>query len=255
MYSEFSYMFGDMLGSADMEALGMLFVMYMIMMAFSSAYSILVYVLQSLGLYSISKRRGIHNPWLAWIPLANYWIIGSIADQYQYVAKGKVRNRRKVLLGLGISFYALFAVIMICAVAVLVAGFASGMNAAAMEAQLTGVAVIVLLAYLAFMIVGVVWTVFMYISMYSLYESCNPEHSVLFLVLSIFMSFLQPFFVFACRKNDKGMPPRRPQAPVEEPQWQESQSVYEEPDPEPTVYMIPQPEEPQSYTTDETEYL
>ena len=40
------------------------------------------YVMTSLSVYTIAKRREINNPWLAWIPVANYWIVGSIADDY-----------------------------------------------------------------------------------------------------------------------------------------------------------------------------
>lgn len=252
-YSDFSYMFEDMLGSsAGMEAVGVFFVMYMIIMALSSAYSIFVYVLQSLGLYSIAKRRGIHNPWLSWIPVGNYWIVGSIADQYQYVAKGKVRNRRKVLLGLGIALYAMLAVIIVCAVVVLAMGISSGMNSAAMEAEIAGPAIIMVLAYFALFVLAVVWTVFWYIALYSLFESSNPESAIVFLILSIFMSFLVPYFIFACRKKDKGMPPRREQTPAYAPQ-PEQYSVY--PQIQEPIYTEPQPEEPKFYTTDETEYL
>ena len=80
-----------------------LLVYYLIFFVFA----IVSYVLRSVGLYTIAKRRGIHHPWLAWLPIGDAWIMGSISDQYQYVAKGKIRNRRKVLLGLNIAMFAL----------------------------------------------------------------------------------------------------------------------------------------------------
>ena len=69
-----------------------------------------VYVFSALALYTIAKRRGLSNPWLSWIPVANVWILGSIADQYRYVARGEVRSKRKVLLTLKIISAALTAV-------------------------------------------------------------------------------------------------------------------------------------------------
>ena len=42
--------------------------------------NIVLYVIKSLGLYTIAKRRGIHHPGLAWVPIANTWILGSISD-------------------------------------------------------------------------------------------------------------------------------------------------------------------------------
>ena len=193
-------------------------VFYLIAMAFA----IVAYVLRSLGIYTIAKRRGIHHPWLAWIPVGDLWTMGSISDQYQYVSKGKVRNRRKVLLGLSIALYALMVVLIVVEVATM---FMLESNTGAAVAS--GISLIpITLAYIG---LGITTTVFMYIAMYDIYNSCNPDNAVMFLVLGIFFNVLQPFFLFACRKKDLGMPPRRKpeaqpviaeipqQAPVAEP--------------------------------------
>ena len=37
--------------------------------------------ISSYGMYRIAYWRGIMRPWLAWIPIANLWILGNIADQ------------------------------------------------------------------------------------------------------------------------------------------------------------------------------
>ena len=95
--------FADALGAG----LGALVVVYLVMMLFVAAWGIVSYVFTSLGFYSMAKRRGINNPWLAWIPVGNYWIAGSISDQYQQVAKGKDTRRRTILLILALSGYAL----------------------------------------------------------------------------------------------------------------------------------------------------
>ena len=70
--------------------------------------------------------------------------------------------------------------------------------------------------------------VFWQIALYDLYSSCNPRNNVLFLVLGIIFVFLVPFFIFACRNKEEGMPPRR-----EEPRYQ-----YQ-PSPEPRTYQDP----------------
>ena len=59
------------------------------------------------------------------------------------------------------------------------------------------------------LLVAIVMIVIKYIDYYNLYSSCNPSNATLFLVLSIFFSVTLPFFVFACRKKDLGMPPRK----------------------------------------------
>ena len=60
--------------------------------------SIAGYALTALALYAIAKRRGLKNPWLAWIPVADCWLLGSLSDQYRYVVKGEHRSKRKILL-------------------------------------------------------------------------------------------------------------------------------------------------------------
>ena len=80
-----------------------MFVVMMVVYLLGFGISIAAYVLQSLGYYTIAQRRGIKHPWMAWVPLLNLWILGSISDQYRYVARGQIRNRRKVLLGVAIG--------------------------------------------------------------------------------------------------------------------------------------------------------
>ena len=63
--------------------------------------SLLSYVLTALAIYTIAKRRGLNKPWLAWIPVVDVWLLGSLSDQYQYVVRGRNRSKRKSLLVLG----------------------------------------------------------------------------------------------------------------------------------------------------------
>ena len=66
------------------------------------AIGIALFVFRAISIYKIARRRGISNAWLAWVPVCGDWILGSVADQYQYVVKGRVRNRRLPLLLLSI---------------------------------------------------------------------------------------------------------------------------------------------------------
>ena len=74
MYYSYSY------GSGEEALMGL---MSTLMSIPASIIQIAVYVFTSLALYTIAKRRGINHPWLSWIPVANVWILGSIADQYR----------------------------------------------------------------------------------------------------------------------------------------------------------------------------
>ena len=79
----------------------------------SSLISIATYVLTSLALYSIAKRRGIHKPWIAWIPIIQVWTLGCISDQYRQVALCETKNRRKVLLGTRISMMVISILVLV----------------------------------------------------------------------------------------------------------------------------------------------
>lgn len=209
IFGELTPSFG---GGAD--TFGQLMLLYLSSMLMSSVISIASYVLSSLGCYTIAKRRGIHNPWLAWIPIANLWILGSISDQYQYVAKGKVKNRRKVLIGLPIAITVAVILIIIGMVVFAVSagvGVMSGGDSAALS---IGLAVVLVLAYLAVLVLGIILAVFQYIACYDLYASCSPDNAVIFLVLSIFINITMPIFIFAVRNKDGGMPPRREEQPA-----------------------------------------
>ena len=174
--------------------------------------SLALYVVNSIGLHTIAKRRGIHNAWLAWIPVAKNWVLGCISDQYQYVVKGKTRNKRKILLILGI-------------VSFLISSASSGIGISNMIAGVEnpGLAGGMLVAGSGFIgfCLNIATLVFYYMALFDLYTSCDPANNVPFLVFSILFRVTEPFFIFFSRKKDGGMPPRReaPRSYVENNQY------------------------------------
>ena len=202
----------DIIGGVEAGAVGILgaFVLvYGLVMLFAFAYSILTYVLHSLGLYTIARRRRISKPWLAWIPIGNLWLLGCISDQYQHMAKKKVTGRRKILPGLSIAAIAIYFLWIFCAILGMVFAGSAG-------TAIAGSVLLMLLGSLVLFGIAIALTVFQYMSYYALYHSCDPNNSVLFLVLSIVFSGIMPFFVFACRNKDNGMPRPKPPAPAAE---------------------------------------
>lgn len=164
-----------------------------------------VYVLQSVSLYAIAKRRGIKNPWLGWLPLGNMWIQGCIADQYQYIAKGKMKNRRRMLLILTAVLYVLGLINGLSRLAMPLSGMAG-------KGALTGVMMALMVCTGGLLaIASVAALVYQYIAMYDLYASCDPDNAVAFLILSIVLPISYPVLFFIVKNNDKGMPPRRTQ--------------------------------------------
>lgn len=229
-----------------MEELGVALTIIDILSSFFSfAVSVVTYVLTSWGFYNIAQRRGIEKPWLAWIPVANLWILGCISDQYRYVVKGETKSRRKVLIGLSIASAVcviVFIVLLIVAM-VDIAGMAMGnIGSAAIAPAVLSSMGGVLLMLIPIAGLSIANTIVYYIALYDVYTSCDPKNSVVYLILSIFVSVTAPFFVFFNRKKDFGMPPRRPdpmQYMPPQPNWQQPQQPNWQ-QAQPNAYYQPQ---------------
>ena len=218
---EFEYAFPDGLEDVFAGAAGLFIGLFLLVYFLALAFSVASYVLSAVGMYRIAKRRGIHHAWLAWIPVGNSWLLGSISDHYQYVVKQKVTRRRKILLILSIICMAMSAVFG-TGVGVLAASEIIASASAALVLPVTMIAI----GYISVMGLSIAITVFCYIAYYDLFRSCKPGSAVLFLVLGILFNVTLPFFVFFISNSEEGMPARRPQQP---PQQIPEEPVFAEP--------------------------
>ena len=172
-------------------------------------FSIAAYILTAMAIYTISRRRGLTNAWLAWIPVANVWLLGSLSDQYQYVVKGQDKTKRKWLLILNILKAVLLTMIVILAVVAAGSLFANQLS------EIMGLVVALLGLVLPLCAVTITLCVIRYMALFDIYRSVDPGNAVLYLVLSILFGPTEPFFLFFNREKDLGMPPRK-QQPVYE---------------------------------------
>ena len=173
-------------------------------------FSLVFWIISSLSLHAIAKRRGIRNAWLAWVPVGNEWILGSIADQYQHLIQAKITARRKLLLGLTFGSFVMGVVNSLSGV------LTDMMAHTEQELMLWGI--LSLLFSVLALGVNIAALVFYHMSNYDLYRSCNPKNAVTFLVLGIIFPVAQPFFYLSCRKKDLGMVvPEIVTAPAESP--------------------------------------
>lgn len=180
-------------------------------MILGALFGLAVHVVRSLAIYTIGKRRGLKNPWLAWIPVGQEWIIGSVSDQYQYLTLGKNRNRRRILLILSLTatvlgwastawgFSRVFSVLSM---------YGGHLPYEAVEGMIFPVTGSMLLGAVSFGL-GIAAYVFRQISMYDLYRSCDPKNAIPYLVFGILFSILEPAFLIILRNRDDGMPPRK----------------------------------------------
>ena len=160
------------------ESLGLQ--MIFTMLGFALLIAAVLYIFQSVGLYTLAKRRGLRYPGLAWVPVASGWTLGCLADQYDSAA------------------CVLFDEI----------------PEEVMVPYATRTLTILILLNMLSSGLSIVYLVFFYIALYKIYKSCDPDTALPFLLLSIFISVTLPFFLFAGRNKDLGMEvPETPSRP------------------------------------------
>ena len=215
-------------------------------MFFTSALSIVSYVLLAWGMYTIAKRRGIHKHWLAWVPVANIWILGCISDQYRQVARGQVKSKRKALLTLTIIMYTAMIGMVVIAVIWLI-GLLGHVDLSALKSldlsnigemtvnELTetfnalsdvmaegsvaylqnSLWMLLVIAGLSLVMGGVAIAVMVieYMAYADIFASTDPHNAKLFTVLGIVLSLMGvgivlAVLVFLNKDKDFGMPPK-----------------------------------------------
>ena len=173
----------------------------------SGIVSLLLYIFKASGLHTIAKRRGIRHAWLAWVPVADNWVAGSLSDQYKQTVKGKASYNRTILLVL-----AILAGVM----SLVSSGLSLGVLAETFEyladGDLEGLAYVGTLAggssellSRLYQALELAHLVFWSITLYDIYSSACPQNKVAFLVLGIIFPVTVPFFLFYNRKKDEGM--------------------------------------------------
>lgn len=206
------YYYDELPSSFDDEFLMTFLGIILIVMAVALVVALVFWIIRSISLHRLAKRRGIRNAWLVWLPVGAEWVLGSVADQYQHLVQGKVTSRRKILMLLTVATG-------VVAVAYIAAAAVIGIQIE-VEGRTDINPLVMIIPYLLLMGTVVSRLVFYHMSNYDLYRSCRPNGATAFLVLGIIFPVCEPFFYLACRKKDLGMvvpEPAAPAAPVELP--------------------------------------
>lgn len=151
----------------------------------NAVFYFLPHILMAISLFSIARRRGLPHPWVAWVPFANYWTLGCIADDYRELKMGRKAAKRKWLGA--------------------ISGFAVALIVLEAMAEVTGINILSIVCLMLILVAVLALNIAAFVALYDLYESCDPKTSVLFLVLNVMCWFLQPLLVFLCRRKDRGI--------------------------------------------------
>ena len=65
------------------EVVSFFFTFFIGAIAVSAVIGIAIYLLESISVYKMAKSAEIKNPWLAFVPVANDWVFGTLAEKYK----------------------------------------------------------------------------------------------------------------------------------------------------------------------------
>jgi hypothetical protein len=163
--------------SSDLAGLGGLGAMMAFLGVFIFIFLIIgifIYILNALALYKMASNRNINNPWFAWIPFLNMYLMGLIIDEKVYLGSWEIPYAQ-LILPLG----------------TLVVSFISSL-----------LAMIPYVGGIISFLLTIVLAVYICAALYRIFKLYKPESAVLYLILSIIFSILQPIFLFTMRNNE-----------------------------------------------------
>lgn len=160
------------------------------------AVAVLSYVFSSIGMYTLAKKRGMKNAFLAFIPVASIYLLGKIADDINVTMNKKSNYGQKLLV----------TCIPIIVVSELYSVFAGVSAYVVSEFSRLPIYIlmVILLVCLVVVVLGVFFLVYMYMCLYKIFKEYSPKKSKTMLVLSILFPILGDIFIFAIRNNKSG---------------------------------------------------
>lgn len=142
------------------------------------------YILSGIAYYKLAKARNISAPGLAWVPIVNLYLIGKISDDIKSSYQKKSNNRILLL-------------VFIILAAVLSGIFSNIMININIYLNSLGIFFFMFAAIFAFAMTAVIiyFLVLFFVAIYTIYKEYNPKNAVMYLVLSILLSFIGIKFI------------------------------------------------------------
>lgn len=142
-------------------ALGALFFLIILVVA------VVFYVFMAFGLFKMAQNLGIENPWMAFIPVANLYIMGKLAGTVSF------------------QNYQIPSIELVLPI---------GSVVASSMARVSLIGPIISLAFL----------VLYFMTLYNIYKKYRGDNATVMIVLSIFLPFMPAIYLFGMR-DEKAM--------------------------------------------------
>lgn len=192
-------------------------VIYLIVYFALMVYAAYAYIFVSLGGQRMGRKAGMSNPWMFWIPCANVYAMGNLADTQASLCEGKNTTYRKKMLAWSIVVACAAIPWAIAYTVFMVAAAANGLldengvlitlDGASLE-PLIGPTLFLLAVSLVFLALYIVYVVIYYKTLYRIFKLYAPDGAVGLVVLSIFVTVAIPAVFLSLSKREPVLPPR-----------------------------------------------
>lgn len=178
--------------------------MFGVVYGISAILGLLLYIFNGIGLMKMSNSLGLKHGWISFIPVANIYALGRIAQNYVKQDGRKSAKLGAALLTLYIIMFVISIVFFIFLGIALVTVFQLAGGAViedtVMNVEMFSSFIPVIVFYFVFLAVAIAYIVVYYVALYKIFDMFS-NYGVLFVVLSIFFTSLAPIFIFAIRNG------------------------------------------------------
>ena len=139
-------------------------IVFFIIIGFFALIALFLYLIQSYGIYKMANNLNIENSWLSFIPIANLYIVGKIVPTIE-IGSNKIDNMERVLPWCSVICY-----------------------------------ILGLIPIIGILISFIPAILFFYVS-YFLYKKYKPKNAKFMIIVSIFLPFMTPMYIFLLRNQ------------------------------------------------------
>lgn len=187
------------------EVVSFFFTFFVGAIAVSAVIGIAIYLLESISVYKMAKSAEIKNPWLAFVPVANDWVFGTLAEKYKK-KNGTKSARFGIILPVleGIVLIETIALTIFTVISVKeITGYAlDAVNTSTEMAPEQFMSLIpVIILYFALMAVAIAYAVVFFIALWRVYYSFDKSNATLYIVLSVIFTISVPIILFIIRNR------------------------------------------------------
>lgn len=187
------------------EVVSFFFTFFIGAIAVSAVIGIAIYLLESISVYKMAKSAEVKNPWLAFVPVANDWVFGTLAEKYKK-KNGTKSARFGIILPVleGIVFIESIALTIFTVISIKeITGYAlDAVNTSAEMAPEQFMSLIpVIILYFALIAVAIAYAVVFFIALWRVYSSFDKSNATLYIVLSVIFTISVPIILFIIRNR------------------------------------------------------